>query len=96
MKIHLENTVYRDFVKFHILRPYQTLITSEDTPAEFSVRNYNLIPGLVMKNPEWTEKVFSRAAAIFETIDSDVFPGDLPAMVILTELAKRGVIIEYT
>lgn len=96
MKKHLQNKTYRDFVRDHILRPYQSLITIEVDGLEYSDRNYNLIPTLVKNNPEWAELVFSRIAEIFKTIDTDVFPGDLPAMVILTEAAKRGVFIEYT
>jgi len=86
--------MYKDFVRDHILRPYQSMIFTDPKPVSFSDLVYDSIPDFVADDPRWAEMVFSRIAEIFERIDTDVFPSDLSAMVILTECAKRGVIIE--
>ena len=96
-KKHLESTVYKEFVRDHILRPYQTtLVGNTEKSLDFTQTLYDSIPKLVDTYPEWTEMVFGRISEIFEIIDTGVFPSDLPAMVILTECAKRGVEIDYT
>ena len=96
MKKHLQNTMYRDFVRDHVIRPYQSMLFTDQKPMPFTSKIYDTIPDFVADDPRWADMVFSRIADIFERIDTGVFPSDLSAMVILTEAAKRGVIIEYT
>jgi hypothetical protein len=93
--MHLKNTVYREFVESHILRPYQgMLFPNNKNPLHFSKTFYDAIPEYVSKNEDWASLTFSRIAGIFTKIDANAFPSDLSAMVILTEAAKRGVEID--
>jgi len=95
-KYTLSSNEYKEFVRDHFFRPYQNRISKSEKPLAFSQKDYDLIPDYVARHPDWAEKVFRRISNIFKTIETGVFPSDLSAMVIMTECAKRGVVIEYT
>ncbi len=93
---HLENTTYKKFVEQHILRPYQNDIIDAKKPVNFTAATYRILPDYFNKNPAWCERVFSRIAKIYDTVDADVFPVGITRMIILMKLHDKGVKIVFT
>ena len=89
----LKRKQYREFVEYHILRPYQSMVPELDTSrdARFSKTLYSELPRLFDENPEWTDLVFDRIARIFDAVEGAAFPSGQPAHAILSEMERRGV-----
>ena len=90
-KKELTNYKYREFIKSHILRPYQNMIINNDKPVKYSKVLYCNIPNYMRENQEWMDNVFNRISRIYSCIDRSIFPNDNVAPLIRSELIRHGV-----
>ena len=91
----LKRQEYKKFVEAHILRPYQTSISDSIKCLNFNSQWYESIPELIEDNEEWAQMVFSRIAAIYESIDGDYFPVGRVQMSIVSMLDAHGVKVDW-